>query len=75
MNTILYMAVAFVVLFVMVKKKEPDVFKVGPHGFFADTIFLDIVATTLFWPIMLPAKLAWHVMDRIWKKFNPNDQP
>lgn len=70
----IYLIVAFVVLFLMVKKRGHELAheRMGFGDLWFDKLaFWDIAFTTLFWPIMLPAKLAWYLMDRLYQKFNP----
>lgn len=74
MKLAIYLIVGFVILFIMVKKRGPEL---APERMnFADLwfdklAFWDIAFTTLLWPIALPMKLAWQLMNRIWKKYNP----
>lgn len=74
MKLAIYLIVGFVVCFIIVKKRGPEL---APERmnfgdlWFDKLAFWDIAFTTLLWPIVLPMKLAWQLMNRIWKKYNP----
>lgn len=73
MNGTLYITVAFVVCFFMWKKhghKTED--RSQWDTILETTAFWNIALTTLFWPIAIPMKLAWTLLDKIYNQFTKN---
>jgi len=75
---IMYAVVAFLVFFFIWKKAEKE-FNTGPkNGFFPEDekladrpdIVMLIVLFSALWPISVPAKIAWSLMNKAYDKFD-----
>lgn len=68
---IMYAVVAFFVFFFIWKRRGEELTGLDTYEIFLfELAFWDIALTTLFWPLAIPAKIAWSLMNKAYDKFD-----
>jgi hypothetical protein len=67
MNTPIYLIIAFVIFFIMWKKREEEINEAD--AWLESSAFWTVVLTSGLWPLFLPLKLMWALMELIYNKF------